>query len=277
MRVLNLYSNKASPCQPVGMGHIWQRFKGMDECASVLITWLSMTYIDCTCLLSFDCLRVSWVGLIWRLLTQPSGHWLESREMHQNVLSFALMRALIALILVRSSFGLYFHISETERKCFIEEVPDETLVVGMSLWLIKTRIGLNCLNCFPKATTNVNSLIPKPEDLCRLRPALECMWRSETPKTRLYCRRCTLTRDVSHSHHTRPASTSFVSIQTLRDGSAAVNLEFIWTSKWANTPSTTRILHRRKSWVNCSYVSDNCWIRSNRSLKSKTIRGWVLS
>ena len=26
--------------------------------------------------------------------------------------------------------GLYFHIRETERKCFIEEVPDETLVVG---------------------------------------------------------------------------------------------------------------------------------------------------
>ena len=26
--------------------------------------------------------------------------------------------------------ALYFHIRETERKCFIEEVPDETLVVG---------------------------------------------------------------------------------------------------------------------------------------------------
>jgi len=28
------------------------------------------------------------------------------------------------------SLALYFHISETERKCFIEEIPDETLVVG---------------------------------------------------------------------------------------------------------------------------------------------------
>jgi len=26
--------------------------------------------------------------------------------------------------------GLYFHIGETERKCFIEEIPDETMVVG---------------------------------------------------------------------------------------------------------------------------------------------------
>ncbi|CAF4543737.1 unnamed protein product, partial [Didymodactylos carnosus] len=25
---------------------------------------------------------------------------------------------------------LYFHIRETDRKCFIEEVPDETLVIG---------------------------------------------------------------------------------------------------------------------------------------------------
>ena len=26
--------------------------------------------------------------------------------------------------------GLYFHIGETERKCFIEELPDETTVLG---------------------------------------------------------------------------------------------------------------------------------------------------
>ena len=28
------------------------------------------------------------------------------------------------------SSGLYFHIGETERKCFIEEIPDETMVTG---------------------------------------------------------------------------------------------------------------------------------------------------
>ena len=26
--------------------------------------------------------------------------------------------------------SLYFHIGETERKCFIEEIPDDTMVVG---------------------------------------------------------------------------------------------------------------------------------------------------
>ena len=34
------------------------------------------------------------------------------------------------LILVPLSNGLYFHIAETERKCFIEEIPDETMVTG---------------------------------------------------------------------------------------------------------------------------------------------------
>ncbi|XP_032293496.1 transmembrane emp24 domain-containing protein eca-like isoform X2 [Drosophila virilis] len=37
----------------------------------------------------------------------------------------------LALVLctLHSACGLYFHISETERKCFIEEVPDETTVI----------------------------------------------------------------------------------------------------------------------------------------------------
>ena len=37
---------------------------------------------------------------------------------------------LIALALLPLSSGLYFHIGETERKCFIEEIPDETMVTG---------------------------------------------------------------------------------------------------------------------------------------------------
>ena len=34
------------------------------------------------------------------------------------------------LALLPLSSGLYFHIGETERKCFIEEIPDETMVTG---------------------------------------------------------------------------------------------------------------------------------------------------
>lgn len=36
----------------------------------------------------------------------------------------------ITLTLVKLSDALYFHIGETERKCFIEEIPDETNVIG---------------------------------------------------------------------------------------------------------------------------------------------------
>ena len=39
---------------------------------------------------------------------------------------------LITLSLVFNfTSGLYFHIAETERKCFIEEIPDETTVIGI--------------------------------------------------------------------------------------------------------------------------------------------------
>lgn len=43
-----------------------------------------------------------------------------------QVLLFAFSLSLLPMYI----YGLYFHISETERKCFIEEIPDETLVVG---------------------------------------------------------------------------------------------------------------------------------------------------
>ncbi|KAH9524507.1 hypothetical protein Btru_027051 [Bulinus truncatus] len=42
----------------------------------------------------------------------------------------ALTTALVVFCLFHSSYALYFHIGETERKCFIEEIPDETMVVG---------------------------------------------------------------------------------------------------------------------------------------------------
>lgn len=35
-----------------------------------------------------------------------------------------------AAFVVRPASGLYFHIQESETKCFIEEVPDETMIVG---------------------------------------------------------------------------------------------------------------------------------------------------
>ena len=36
----------------------------------------------------------------------------------------------VLVFCVLAANALYFHISETETRCFIEEVPDETLIVG---------------------------------------------------------------------------------------------------------------------------------------------------
>jgi len=42
----------------------------------------------------------------------------------------AILRCLVLIISITAASGLYFHIGETEKKCFIEEIPDETMVVG---------------------------------------------------------------------------------------------------------------------------------------------------
>ncbi|KQK84297.1 S-adenosylmethionine synthase isoform type-2 [Amazona aestiva] len=42
----------------------------------------------------------------------------------------ALRAAVAALVLAWGGQGLYFHIGETEKRCFIEEIPDETMVIG---------------------------------------------------------------------------------------------------------------------------------------------------
>lgn len=37
---------------------------------------------------------------------------------------------LLLLLCTAVARGLYFHIGETEKRCFIEEIPDETMVIG---------------------------------------------------------------------------------------------------------------------------------------------------
>ena len=72
----------------------------------------------------------------------------------------------ILLLLITVSEGLYFHIHEGERKCFIEEIPDDTLI-GMFLFTFMA--GSNCgpfLNQ-KSETTNASCLIPTPVASCR--------------------------------------------------------------------------------------------------------------
>lgn len=37
---------------------------------------------------------------------------------------------LVLTVCAAGTRGLYFHIGETEKRCFIEEIPDETMVIG---------------------------------------------------------------------------------------------------------------------------------------------------
>ena len=62
-----------------------------------------------------------------------------SVQMAGNLLLFLVFVALPV------TQGLYFHIAETERKCFIEEIPDETMVIGNDTELIYTWITLRDL------------------------------------------------------------------------------------------------------------------------------------
>ena len=51
--------------------------------------------------------------------------------------------AIILMISLERCFGLYFHMGETEKKCFLEEIPDETMVTGKSHCVLN--MGLNPL------------------------------------------------------------------------------------------------------------------------------------
>jgi len=42
----------------------------------------------------------------------------------------ALLACLVASLLVSSCSGLYFLILESDTRCFIEEIPDEMMIVG---------------------------------------------------------------------------------------------------------------------------------------------------
>lgn len=59
-----------------------------------------------------------------------------------NFLSFTLFS-----LFIHSTYALYFHIGETERKCFIEEIPDETTVLG-KLYLFNPCVLNSCSICF---------------------------------------------------------------------------------------------------------------------------------
>lgn len=64
---------------------------------------------------------------------------------HQNYLAVTLFFFIFS---APFTSALYFHISETERKCFIEEIPDETVVIGK----IETKFNVFVANTIENLT-----------------------------------------------------------------------------------------------------------------------------
>lgn len=50
--------------------------------------------------------------------------------MWQLKMSYIQLQTLAVLLISLQVSALYFHIQETEKKCFIEEIPDQTMVTG---------------------------------------------------------------------------------------------------------------------------------------------------
>lgn len=63
---------------------------------------------------------------------------------------FNISSLLSLLLALDVASALYFHIAEGERKCFIEEIPDDTTVIGKELWFTEFTIKLYYLS----STTN---------------------------------------------------------------------------------------------------------------------------
>ena len=63
-------------------------------------------------------------------------HWEEGRALAGVWAGRRRAMGLLALLLIALCAagvrGLYFHIGETEKRCFIEEIPDETMVIGQA-------------------------------------------------------------------------------------------------------------------------------------------------
>ena len=69
-------------------------------------------------------------------------------------MAFTAALALVFFVCCSPVHGLYFHIHETEQRCFIEEVPQDTLVVG------EHPFKISAVSLLEKLTLTSHSCIP---------------------------------------------------------------------------------------------------------------------
>ena len=91
-------------------------------------------------------------GPTWHSQYWACADFSKKRSAGKVVLAMWSIFAAIALCFFTNlSHGLYFHMGETEKKCFIEEIPDETMVIGeWSIQLLSIVPSLWCIACVVK-------------------------------------------------------------------------------------------------------------------------------
>ena len=67
-------------------------------------------------------------------------HWRGERLAYKRNMAVLAWFVVVVYVLLPVDFthGLYFHMGETEKKCFIEEIPDETMVTGEFFTMLLT-------------------------------------------------------------------------------------------------------------------------------------------
>lgn len=156
---------------------------------------------------------------------------------YKNMEIFKISSVLFLFLFLDLTSALYFHIAEGERKCFIEEIPDDTTVIGeewSSIHLIgkcADKVFIDKLEvimrvCF-QWTTRWSCMTPGRVGLCRQLLVLECTWKFATAMTGWCCRACTPQRAWSRSRPTSLGSTSSACTLTAHLGSVDHSWEWV--------------------------------------------------
>ena len=82
--------------------------------------------------------------------------------------SLVLAACVAVLLAAQGASALYFHIKEGEEKCFIEEVADETLVIG-ALSLLSLFLSFVCFVALCPLRPQMLCALPISEEMIRVR------------------------------------------------------------------------------------------------------------
>lgn len=75
-------------------------------------------------------------------LVSPRSVWLHSSYEHVSLgMKYLLYDFVVLILLIPLSSGIFFHITEGGVKCFLEEVPEDTLIAGETIVLNNTLKG----------------------------------------------------------------------------------------------------------------------------------------